>query len=218
MKYRVLIVAFVLTPCFLLMTSVSGRAEKRLGTPEDNKTTAKVEKVNSVTPMTEAAIPAAADTTTPILEPLKFAPADNTDSKTAKEATDYMVPWKSINGGGGTASTATHKVAVSIGQTVIGSSTTATHRAGIGYWYGITGACDCGVPGDMNCDGSIQPIDVTLLVNWVYRSRNDICNAPNCPYPTGDLNCSGSFQPIDVVLIINLVYRSRNDICDGCAL
>jgi hypothetical protein len=82
------------------------------------------------------------------------------------------------------------------------------------YVYGEI--CDCGIEGDMNCDGLVQPIDVTLLINYVYRDRNDICNAPNCPFVTGDLNCDGIIQPIDVIYIINLVYRDRNDICDGC--
>jgi prenyltransferase beta subunit len=76
--------------------------------------------------------------------------------------------------------------------------------------------CECGVPGDMNCDSYVQPIDVVYLINWIFRGRYDLCSRPRCPFDTGDLNCDGAYSPLDAVLLINYIYRSRNDLCDGC--
>jgi hypothetical protein len=212
MSYRITSTAVILS----LLMSVSVWAEKRLDNSDAKTTTGTTDQTAIAVPA--ANVPQSEESTNAAGGPLGLTPEIVPIPEIPDEAAAYAVPWKSINGGGGNASTATHKVSVSIGQTTIGFAATAAHQAGIGYWYGITaGGCDCGAQGDMNCDGIVQPIDVTFLVNWVYRDRNDICNAPNCPYPTGDLDCSGLIQPIDVVLIINLVYRDRNDVCDGCA-
>jgi hypothetical protein len=76
--------------------------------------------------------------------------------------------------------------------------------------------CDCGIRGDMNCDQSVQPIDAILLINYIYRSRDDRCQYTACPYENGDVNCDGHLAPIDVVYLINYVFRNRDDLCNPC--
>ncbi|MFC1475828.1 hypothetical protein ACFLQW_02360 [Candidatus Zixiibacteriota bacterium] len=81
----------------------------------------------------------------------------------------------------------------------------------------ITYQCDCGVAGDMDCSGEMDPIDVVYLVNYVYLSLDALCDASDCPYPVGDLDCDTEVNPLDVAYIVNAVYKSQNAICDGCA-
>ena len=82
---------------------------------------------------------------------------------------------------------------------------------------GVGCSCNCGVAGDMDCNETNDPLDVTYLVNYVFLSRDALCAPPNCPYPVGDLDCNGNVDPLDVAYIVNAVYLSQNAMCDGCA-
>ena len=57
--------------------------------------------------------------------------------------------------------------------------------------------------GDVNCDGVLNPMDVVILVNYVYKNWDIIC-----PGSLGDLNCDGAVNPVDVVIIVNHVYKN----------
>jgi hypothetical protein len=70
-------------------------------------------------------------------------------------------------------------------------------------------ACHCGVVwGDVNDDGNVNPIDVTLMVQYVYLSNDMRVQPYNCPYQAGDVNCDGSVNPVDMVHFVNYVYLS----------
>ncbi len=60
-----------------------------------------------------------------------------------------------------------------------------------------------GVRGDANCDGVLNPIDVVLLVNYVYKGWDVLCSVEQC-----DINCDSSTNPIDVVFLVNYVYKN----------
>ncbi len=47
---------------------------------------------------------------------------------------DWFVPL--TGGGGGPSSSTNYQVNFTIGQSVIGASSSANYRAGLGYWYG----------------------------------------------------------------------------------
>jgi len=60
------------------------------------------------------------------------------------------------------------------------------------------------IRGDVNNDGEINPVDVVLMVNFVYKNQG-------CPQPeecVGDCDCTGSINPVDVVYLVNWVYKS----------
>lgn len=77
--------------------------------------------------------------------------------------------------------------------------------------------CDCGVPGDIDCDDVPTPLDVIYLVNYVYRQWPfPECDRPDCPYEIGDMNCDGSVDPRDVARIVPFVYKDWPTACDCC--
>jgi len=78
--------------------------------------------------------------------------------------------------------------------------------------------CDCGVWGDVNDDGSINPVDVVFMVNHVYMGWDYRVQPPNCPFEAGDTNCDGAVNPVDVVLYVNHVYLANPNLwcADPC--
>lgn len=48
---------------------------------------------------------------------------------------DWLVPMS--GGGGGTSNSSSFSVDFTIGQSAVGPSSSANHKIGLGYWYGI---------------------------------------------------------------------------------
>ena len=59
-------------------------------------------------------------------------------SALAMSSTNYRLDWFTpmTGGGGAPASSASYAVNFTIGQTVIGASSSANYGVGLGYWYG----------------------------------------------------------------------------------
>jgi len=74
--------------------------------------------------------------------------------------------------------------------------------------------CICGVWGDVNDDGEINPVDVVYLVNFVYKNIDGRTVWPDCPHVTGDVNCDDAVNPVDVVYYVNFVYKNQDAFCD----
>jgi len=132
-----------------------------------------------------------------------------------ENAPGYAVPWKSINGGGGTAQSSTHKVSLSIGQAAIGHVSGANYQAGIGFWYGMAGGgCNCGTPwGNLNTDNVVNAVDVVIIVNYVYKLTDQRTPLSNCQKQPGDVNCTDPINAVDVVLYVNYVYKAMTPFC-----
>ncbi len=78
--------------------------------------------------------------------------------------------------------------------------------------------CDCPMYGDLNLDGSIDPLDVSFIVNYVFKDLDAIEQIITCPAPNGDWNCDGSIDPVDVALYVNYVFQDLGAPCDPCTL
>jgi len=77
--------------------------------------------------------------------------------------------------------------------------------------------CDCTDHCDVNIAGGINPTDVVILVNHVYKSEDTRDQILTCSGDNGDWNCDGQVNPTDVVLIVNFVYKGlENDPCNPC--
>jgi len=75
--------------------------------------------------------------------------------------------------------------------------------------------CYCPL-GDVNLDGQINPVDITLLVIYVYLSGTPTASHPQCLYNTGDIQADGEINPIDVVLLLQYVYFNGSPPADPC--
>ena len=60
-------------------------------------------------------------------------------SALAMSSPNYRLDWFTpmTGGGGGAASSAHYAVNVTVGQTVVGASTSEHYSSGLGYWYGL---------------------------------------------------------------------------------
>jgi len=70
--------------------------------------------------------------------------------------------------------------------------------------------CDC-VPGDANNSGTFNALDVTYLINYLYKHGN----AP-IPYAlcSGDANCNCVINALDITYLINYLYKHGSAPCD----
>jgi len=64
-------------------------------------------------------------------------------------------------------------------------------------------------PGDLNEDHNINPVDVIILVNYVYKYQSGI--EPEDYF--GDCNCDGMINPVDVVVLVQHVYKVGPEPC-----
>ena len=57
----------------------------------------------------------------------------------AMSSANYKLDWFTplTGGGGGPASSTNYAVNFTIGQTVVGASSSASYQVGLGYWYGV---------------------------------------------------------------------------------
>jgi uncharacterized delta-60 repeat protein len=79
--------------------------------------------------------------------------------------------------------------------------------------------CDCTYFCDLDLNGSITPVDVIIIVNYVYRQLDSRSALPTaCPRQNGDWDCFGGINPSDVAWYVNYVYRQKGDgPCNPCA-
>lgn len=137
--------------------------------------------------------------------------ASGVNTRTSAKAPDYDLNWYSVNNGGKIAtSSPSYELGLSVGQPTAGKTNSASFELGIGFWYGgvLEETCDCGVWGDVNDDGEINPVDVVYMVNFVYKNDDRRIQPPDCPYEAGDVNCDDEVNPIDVVRYVNYVYKN----------
>ena len=85
-------------------------------------------------------------------------------------------------------------------------------RQSLDLSFVITGAelCDC-IPGDADGDGTHLILDVTYLINYLYK------NGP-APVPyalcSGDADCDCNVLILDVTYLINYLYKNGPPPCD----
>jgi hypothetical protein len=137
----------------------------------------------------------------------------------ANPSADHRIDWWSVNSGGTDLSADGYVLHSSAGQAAVGTVTGDSYRLDQGYWFGgeAAAACNCGVWGDVNGDGSINPVDVIYIVSFVYKSLDGRTVWPECPRTTGDVNCDNSVNPLDMAYYVQYVYKSQNAFCtDPC--
>jgi len=120
---------------------------------------------------------------------------------------NYQIDWYVIASGGGHTESSSYQIDGTIGQPIVGSSSSAVYQIEAGFWvgFGEAGACDY-VPGDANGDGNVMGNDVTYSVRYFKG-----LGAPppdSCPYnggwlySAGDANGNCAYTGSDVTFLV----------------
>lgn len=139
-------------------------------------------------------------------------------------AQNYQIDWHVIASGGGHAESASHQVDGTIGQGVVGQSSSENYILKAGYWVGFMARGDCVyLPGDCNHNGIALELGDVIAMISMYRGSVDpyyICDCgvdpPGAEFaatadPNG--NCV-AFELGDVVTEIG-AYRGSTT-ASGC--
>lgn len=145
---------------------------------------------------------------------------DRSDASTSAIAAPllYVIPWHSLNGGGGTMSGYGFTMNASVAQDAVGLSSGETYETGTGYWYTgepDTPGCSCPCHADPECDAMTNVLDVVRAVRVAFRGGAPVFD-PSCPYERTDVNCSGFTDVIDVVKFVNVAFRGGSPILQFC--
>jgi hypothetical protein len=68
--------------------------------------------------------------------------------------------------------------------------------------------CDCGVWGDVDGSELVGPVDVAIMVEFIYKIKDSRIQPFNCPFQAGDVDCDARINPVDVVWYVNYVYKN----------
>nr|MBN2277597.1 hypothetical protein [candidate division Zixibacteria bacterium] len=63
--------------------------------------------------------------------------------------------------------------------------------------------------GDANCSGTYNILDVTYIINYLYRGGESPLSPEGC-----DCNCTGSCDILDAAFLVNYLYKSGNAPCE----
>jgi hypothetical protein len=125
---------------------------------------------------------------------------DEADVKSGEQ-----INWQVISSGSQINGSSTNfLVSGTVGQTAVGRGTSTNFIVIHGFWQdfgeGPTTCCD--VPGDANNDGTVNILDITYLINYLYLGGP----APPCMYE-GDANGDCSINILDITYLISYLYQ-----------
>jgi hypothetical protein len=106
----------------------------------------------------------------------------------------YDLSWNVIPGGGGSMTGGSFSLSGAAGQPAVAASTGASFTVQGGFW-----TFPAPVPGDVNGDGSVDVVDLLLLVRAFGTFPGDAGYIGAC-----DFNMDGA---VDVADLLNLVYN-----------
>jgi hypothetical protein len=140
--------------------------------------------------------PAVAQTATEQIQPAVF------EGISANFLTGERIDWQVLSSGGTDGSSSNFKMKGTVSQTVVGPGNSTNFRLNSGFWqdFGVGGCCAKG--GDANHDGKLNLLDVSYIINKLYRSGPDfVC------FEEADAKADGKINLLDVSYIINALYR-----------
>jgi len=124
---------------------------------------------------------------------------ENTNNKSGEQ-----IRWQVISSGGTRGNSANFVLGGTAGQTAVGQGGSDNFGISHGFWQetDIT-ACNC-EPGDANGNLVINILDITYLINYLYKGGP----AP-IPYEicSGDPNANCAVNILDITYLINFLYK-----------
>jgi hypothetical protein len=77
--------------------------------------------------------------------------------------------------------------------------------------------CHCPHQGDMNADGTIDALDASYLIDYVFFGGPRPPRDPDCPLADrGDVTCDGTVNVLDVMRLRDHIFRRGAAPCDPC--
>jgi hypothetical protein len=124
-------------------------------------------------------------------------------------AQTYQIDWYVIGSGGGHSASGSYQLDGTIGQPIVGKSSSSNYSLDAGFWVGASATgpvCDYTV-GDANGSHSFNGLDVTYSVGYFkggpippYTCE---CTPGHIWYVAGDVNASCSFNGLDVTYMVS---------------
>ncbi len=133
---------------------------------------------------------------------------------TAGDKSGEKIDWQVISSGGGMGGSSTnYTLSGTVSQTATGEGSSTSYGVTHGFWQDFSIQSGCASPGDADNSGGINLLDITRLINYLYKSGP----AP-VPYAvaSGDPNCDCNVNLLDITFLINFLYKSGAAPCD-CA-
>jgi hypothetical protein len=117
--------------------------------------------------------------------------------------TGEQIKWQVVSSGGSSGVSTSYKLQTTIGQTATGPGTSTAYKVNQGFWqnFGSTSGC-CVKGGDANHDGKLNLLDVSYIINKLYRGGPDFFCVEEA-----DAKADGKINLLDVSYIINGLYR-----------
>ncbi len=137
---------------------------------------------------------------------LQITPVTSAESKAGEK-----IEWQVLSSGGTSGSSTSFILNGTVSQTAVGPGTSTNFRLNSGFWQNFaTFVCD-GRPGDANNSGSFNALDITYLINFLYKHGP----VPK-PYAllSGDANCNCAINALDITYLINFLYKHGSATCD----
>jgi hypothetical protein len=125
----------------------------------------------------------------------------STDAKS-----DFRINWQVISSGGTHGGSTVFMLDGTLSQTAVGPGTSPSFMLHSGFWQDFgegSQVCDC-TPGDADGSGGHNILDVTHIINFLYKNGPAPTPYANC---SGDANCDCGMNILDVTYIINYLYK-----------
>ena len=134
----------------------------------------------------------------------------------------YQIDWYVIGAGGGTSTSSNYQLTGTIGQPIVGTSSSTNYILDAGFWVGgaIAGGCSY-IVGDVNNNGAFNGIDVSYSVTYFKGGPpppySCECTPGNTWFVAGDVNGNCSFNGIDVSYMVGYFKGGLSPIpCSQC--
>lgn len=138
-------------------------------------------------------------------------------------AQTYQIDWYVIGSGGGTSQSSSYQLSGTIGQPIVGTSSSANYTINAGFWVGgapAGGGCSY-IVGDANNNGAFNGIDVSYSVGYFKGGPpppfSCECTPGNTWFVAGDVNGNCTFNGIDVSYMVGYFKGGPGPIpCPQC--
>jgi len=113
-----------------------------------------------------------------------------------------QITWQVISGGGNRATSTNFIMSATVGQTATGPSASTNYKMNLGFWQNFTSSGCCVKEGDASHNGSVNVIDVTYLVNYLFKS------GPAAPCKDeADVNDGGTVNVVDLSQLVGYLFK-----------